>query len=227
MDQITNAFERIKVIRGVSNGNITIGQFQTIIRLHHLDKSQQAALIAMLVENGIQPVPESALPPDIPELSSAPNVPPKKEISPEVRAERFAKLLANYQEVLKEIPDLAGQYQEEIPLLKQAIAEKAADSSGKRPDLLLSRAIMVISRYRVREFRHRGWVCGTHVNKVQDYFRRKLNFIYSTQELRDLVQYCADPNAEENSRFEQILLLMLHDTPLTIVHPHPSEFLDD
>ena len=226
MDQITHALEHIKVIRGVTNGNISIGQFQTIIQRYHLDETQISILNTMLSESGIQPVPDSQIRTPISDLASAPKVPPKKEISPEVLAERFSKLLAVYEEALEETPDLAQQYQSELPLLKQAIAEEAANSMTKRPDLILTQAIMVISRYRVREYRHKGWVCGTHSSKVRDYFRRKLNFIYSTEELKALVQYCTDPSSEENAHFEQILLLMLHDTPHTIVHPRISEYLD-
>lgn len=227
MNQIANTFEHIKVIRGVSGGNITVGQIQTIMRRYHLDEAQQAILNTKLSENGIQPVAESQLPPPSPDCSSAPKTPPKKEISPEVRAERFAKLRANYQEALEEIPALARQYQQEVPLLKQAIADEAADSMTKRPDLILTQAIMVISRHRVRDYRHKGWVCGTHSSKVRDYFRRKLNFIYSTEELKALVQYCTDPNAGENAHFDQILLLMLHDMPRTIVHQSIPDYYWD
>lgn len=227
MDQIINAYERINVIRGVSSGVISIGQVQSVAQLYHLDEIQQTALATMLSENGIQPVPDHELRHPVADPPAVPSVPPKTEISPEVRAERLAKALLIYGEDLKEAPDRARQYQEELPLLKQAIVEESTDPMMKRPDVILTRAIMAISRYRVRDTRHKGWVCGTHTNRVKDFFRHKLNFIYSTEELSALVQYCTDLNTEENTRFEQILLLILHDTPQTIVHPRISQYLDN
>lgn len=227
MDQITSALERIKVIRGVTNGNISIGQVQTIVQRYHLNEAQITELNTLLSENGILPVPDSQIRTPISVPASTPKVPPKKETSSEVRTERFAKLLAVYEEALKETPVLAQKYQEEMPLLIQAIAEEAADTRIKRPDLILTQAIMVISRHRVRDYRHKGWVCGTHASKVRDYFRRKLNFIYSTEELKALVQYCTNPSSEENAHFDQILLLMLHDTPRTIVHQDIPDYYWD
>ena len=223
MDQVINAFEHIKVIRGLNNGNISLGQLQTILQRYHLDDAQQTALNALLSASGIQPLPDSQLPRPMISFTPAPKVPPKKEISPEVRAERFARLLACYQEALEEAPDLARQYQDELPLLKLAIASEAKDIGVKRPDLVLTKAIMVISRHRVRDIRHRGWVCGTHSSNVRDFFRRKLNFVCSAAEQKALIQYCTDPGAEAESHFDELLLLMLHDAPRIIVHRNLSD----
>lgn len=115
MDQIINTFERIKVIRGVSNGNISIGQVQTIAQRCHLDEAQIAELNTLLSENGILPVPDSQIRTPISAPASSPKVPPKKELSPEVRAERFAKLLAAYEEALEETPPSPGSISRSCP----------------------------------------------------------------------------------------------------------------
>lgn len=222
MNQIEQVFERIKVVLGVSGGVISIQQVQDIAGLNHLDAAQYAALTTMLSENGIHPIPDQALPQTAPVPETPPVPPQRKEPTPEERAVRFDQTLLSCLKDMAEVPARAEQYREEMPLLKQAIAQADETSKLRKPDRIISRAVMSISRHRVRDIRHKGWVCGTHSNHVRDLLRRRLHAMFSPEELTELIQYCAKANPEKNPHFDEALLVLLHLTPRTIVHPHLS-----
>ena len=226
MDQINQAFQRIQLVLGVSGGIISHRQIRDIALLNHLDEHQLSILNTMLAEHGIRPMEEDEFDQLMDAQRPAPKAPVKEEPTAEERAMRLEQVLLTCRKVLEEHPTLAVQYQEELPLLKKAIAEKAEDSRLRKSDRLITRAILSISQYRVRDIRQKGWVCGTHSNRVAERFRDILNTLLTAEEQSKLIAYCANPDQEQNDHFEEILLFLLHRVPKIIVHSHVSEYLN-
>ena len=105
---------------------------------------------------------------------------------------------------------------EELPLLQTALAEQRMKS--KMPsDRIVTRAVMDISSYRVRDIRDKGWVCGTYMMKLRQNFETFLACLFTEEELKELIQCCIEKK-ELTSHQEEILLILLHNTPKTLVH---------
>lgn len=214
MDRISQAFERIKVILGVSSGVIVQSQVETVAQIYHLDEAQQKKLAEMLEQNGI-PLSAEEYPP-APEAEPKPVK--KADPTPEERHTAFLHDLAHCRAAMSEEPQLAQQYSREIPILKAFIAEWLEDSPDRMSDWIIVKAVMELSSYRAREYRSEGWSCGTSLSHARELFRRRLCYLFCSDTLTELVHYCADPSEETNPHFEEILLLLVHRTPKTIVN---------
>lgn len=227
MDQISKAYEHIKVILGVSGGVLSMGHLQTIFRRYQLDGAQQAAVMDRLAEIGVGPMPEedSPQPQQAPVSIRSPGW--KRGYTPEQRQQHLNRVRQAYLEHTGENPGLPEQYQAEIPVLKAAVAQEAADGAQRRPEKILSRAVMRIGHYRARKYRKEGWVCGTHSSRGRELLEGWLCWLCSDEELTALVRYCEDPTGAEDSYFEELLLLLLNNTPRIIVHRRLSAEYSD
>ncbi len=132
----------------------------------------------------------------------------------------FFQLLHDNGIILEKNPNLMEQYQEEAELLKEALAEHRAKSE-RTSDWIVTRAVMEISRYRVRDIRDKGWVCGTYMSRVRERFRCWLSYLFTGEELEQLIQCCLEKK-ELSSHQEEVIFILLQNTPSTLVHPVSS-----
>lgn len=237
MDQVKMCFERIRVIRGVNYGIITNEQIRDVFMLYQLSEDQQKQVYELLQSSGIYPIPEEEANQAVyarktaqeKEIQNVPNCEKRtddeKPAYVESREERFEQVLRLCEESIKENALLIEQYQKETYILKNAIAE-CATASNRAASRCVTQAVMEVSRYRVRDIRKKGWVCGTHMSRVKSQFERWLCWLFTEDELKELIRSCSLDD-ELNPHHQKILLVLLHNTPQTLVHPGYSQYFDD
>ena len=160
VEKVLACVERIHVVKGVSGGFITNEQVDSLCSIFGLDEQQKQQVLVKLEENGIVPIAEE----DVPEKyrPAPPESPQPKEVTPEEREqiykERFTEEFEKFQRAIEDEPELARQYQRQIPVLKQALADQHGDTQSTTMEKVMA-AVLYLSRYRARPYRRRGWVC--------------------------------------------------------------------
>ena len=108
----------------------------------------------------------------------------------ENRGKRFDEKLQQCKRDIDENPGLASQYFDKLEMLKSKLAEQSA-IQNRSAIHRISKALLYISNYRVREVRKNGWVCGTYMSRVRERFERWIGCLFSETELCDLINSCA------------------------------------
>ena len=103
-----------------------------------------------------------------------------------------------------------------LSVLKSKLAELSA-IQNRIAIHRISKALLYISNYRVREVRKNGWVCGTYMSPVRERFERWIGCLFSETELFDLINSCAI-KSELNQHQLDMLTVLLHNAPKTLVH---------
>lgn len=228
MDKIRECFTHIQVIRGVNYGCITNENLRDMAIRYELDENEQKEILKMLADKGVYPIPEAEMPKV--DYKSPLTIDEINEVKPDERRvltkeEKQAILDRKFQKLcqkFKEEPEIWKQYLEELPMLQNAIVENA-EKYDKPPEKIIEYSVMEISRYRVRDIRDKGWVCGTYMLRVRKSFVKWLKFYYSKDELNELILRCKQDNLDVEELIQ--LLLLLEDTPHTLVFPRLSKYL--
>ena len=137
----------------------------------------------------------------------------------------FNTAVEKYTEETQEEPSLISKYEGEIPLLLEEIA--AYECKVERLNTAkhnIVNAVMSISDRRVADIRETGWVCGTYMRKVRMYFENWLQNTFSEEELTALVNSIKS-GKELTQKQMQMVMLFLHNTPKTLVHPRMSRIM--
>ncbi len=230
MDEVISCIERIRVIRGVNYGIITNEQIQDLFVILNLDEKQKESVLAILEKDKITPIPENEVPQKVRDL----NIPPSIKVVPqeldeqikcELRRKRFEKVLDTYRQDLKDKPLLATIYEEEIPVFRKTVTE-LNDKPSRTANRKIVRACMVISNYRVWEARKNGWVCGTYMSRVREHFEHWVQMVFCEDELAGLVDSFVSAKELTQEQVDMVMVL-LHNTPKTLVHHNISSMLDD
>lgn len=234
MDKVKSCYERIRVIRGVSYGFISYEQIQDLFDIFQLDNGQQQSVMEMLENEGCCPVREDEIPKRPFNEDSAPKNTDRLELETDAivesneqaskmrRQSYREEMLQSYLQAVKDNPALVNQYQIEENIFRNAIIEHNA-LHNKSVFKCISKAAMNISSYRVREINKNGWVCGTYMSHMRDNFERWLQCIFSEDELCEFISFCEKDN-ELDSQYREVLLLILHNIPKTLVHRYNFKF---
>lgn len=230
MDKVVSCIERIRVIRGVNYGIITNEQIQELFAFFNLDEEQKRSVYASLEKDKITPIPEDEVPQKVRDLHNPPPivvVPQEldEQSKCELRRKHFEKVLDTYSEDLKNKPNLAAIYEDEIPVFRKAITE-LNNKSSHSTNRTTVRACMVISNYRVREARKKGWVCGTYMSRVIERFEYWVQMVFGEDELAELIDCLVSAKELTQEQTDQVMVL-LHNTPKTLVHRNISSMMLD
>lgn len=230
MDKVISCIERIRVIRGVNYGIITNEQIQELFVFFNLDEEQRKSVFAVLEKDKITPIPEDEVPQKVRDLHNPPPivaVPQElnKETKSELRRQRFEKALDTYRQDLKDKPILATIYEEEIPVFRKKVTE-LNDKPSRASNSKIVRACMAISNYRVREARKNGWVCGTYMSRVRERFEHWVQMVFCEDELAELID-CLVSTKELTQEQTDKVMVLLHNTPKTLVHRYISSMMLD
>ena len=227
MDKVEACLERIRVIRGVNQGIITYKQIQSVFNLYNLDEEQKQAVFESLKKCRVSPSENDGITSPFPGTTIV-----RKEFNQngenddkdarnneqrEVnRIKRFNEKLQQCKCDIGMNPGLASQYFDELEMLKSRLAEQGAlqnMGSIRR----ISNVLLYIGNCRAQEVRKNGWVCGTYMSRVRERFEGWIRCIFSDAELSELVNSCA-AKSELNQHQLDILTVLLHNTPKTLVH---------
>lgn len=230
MDKVVSCIERIRVIRGVNYGIITDEQIQELFAFFNLDEEQKRCVYASLKKDKITPISEDEVPQKVRDLYNPPPivvVPQEldEETKSELRRKRFEKVLDTYKQDMKNKPNLAAIYEEEIPVFIKAISE-LNNKSRHSTNRTIVRACMVISNYRVREARKKGWVCGTYMSRIIEHFEHWVEMVFVEDELARLVDSIVYAKELTQEQMDMVMVL-LHNTPKTLVHRNISSMMLD
>lgn len=230
MDKVVSCIERIRIIRGVNYGVITNEQIQELFVIFNLDEEQRSSVFAILEKDKITPISEDEVPQKVRDLHNPPPIVVvqqelDEQIKFELRRQRFEKVLDTYREDLKNKPNLAAIYEEEIPIFRKAITE-TNDKSSHSANRTIVRACMVISNYRVREARKKGWVCGTYMSRVKERFEHWVQMVFCEDKLAELIECIVSEKVLTQEQTDQVMVL-LHNTPKTLVHRYISSMMPD
>ncbi len=229
MDKILSCVERIRIIRGVNHGVITNKKIQDLFIIYDLDEQQRKSVFEILEKDMIIPVSE-----EIPQKVQASNAPSQsqaehreldEQTSNVLRKERFDMMLDKYKQAIKDNPDITKRYEDEIPIFAKAIIEQN-DERSKTASRIITRAVMAISSYRGREARKRGWVCGTYMSRVRKHFECWLRDVFAEEQLSELIT-CFAEGKELTQEQEDMLRVLIHNTPKTLVNRWYFDLLDD
>ena len=230
MDKVVSCIERIRVIRGVNYGIITNEQIHELFAFFNLDEEQKKSVYVNLEKDNITPIPEDEVPQKVRELHNPPpiKVVPQEldeQSKRELHKKRFGKILEKYRHDLKEKPFLATLYEEEISMWGEALC-KLNDKPNRTTIRKIVKACMVISNYRVREARKKGWVCGTYMSSIIECFEHWVEMVFVEDELAGLVDsiVCAKELTQEQ---KDMVMVLLHNTPKTLVHRNISSMMLD
>lgn len=225
MDKVKACIERITVIKGVNYGQISNEQLQDVYILYSLSEQQQEQVNEWMRQIGICPIPESEMI-RARQAKSISYEAPKQDTPNEVTCEeRFQSARRACMEALESEDRLLAQYQEELLLLKNAIKEYSNNSTLKA-ESVITRAVMDISSYRVRDVRAKGWVCGTYMSRVRQIFRNWLCCHFAATDMAELIGCCTSTSPLTTKDVERLLVL-LHNTPRTLVHPRYSSLFEE
>lgn len=230
MDKVVSCIERIRIIRGVNYGMITNEQIHELFVFFNLDEEQRKSVFAVLEKDKITPIPEDEVPQKVRDLHNPPPivvVPQEldEQTESELRRKRFEKVLDTYRQDLKNKPNLATIYEEEIPVFRKAVTE-LNDKSGNSSNRTIVSACMVISNYRVREAIKKGWVCGTYMSRVIERFEHWVQMVFCEDELAELID-CLVSEKELTQEQTDKVMVLLRNTPKTLVHRNVSLLLDE
>ena len=227
MDKVNICLERIRVIRGVNYGIITYKQIQSVFNLYNLDEEQKRAVFESLKKSRVSPSENDGMASPFPgtaivrkeldqDVGSDDEESNKNKQREENRKKRFDEKLQQCKRDIDENPGLASQYFDELEILKSKLAELSA-IQNRSAIHRISKALLYISNYRVREVRKNGWVCGTYMSRVRERFERWIGCLFSETELCDLINSCAI-KSELNQHQLDMLTVLLHNAPKTLVH---------
>lgn len=220
MDKVNTCIERIGLARGVNGGIITNEQIQALFIRFDLDEEEKQSVEAFLEKEGIIPVAEETVPQKAENNSQA-----DKPTKAELRRKSFEIMLEKYRQDAKDDPIMPLLYKQELPILIKSAAE-LEDKSCRTAVQRIVKACMAVSEYRVREARKEGWVCGTHMSHVRDAFERWVKRAFSEDELAELIDCCV--RKKEFTQEQKVkVMVLLHNTPKTIVHRRRPFILDD
>lgn len=229
MELVKECIERIKVIKGVSNGLVSYEQIKTIIDFYDLNEEQIKALMKELDSNNIQPIPEAKFPRKEVKRRRGCDEAVRYAISKQDRERRFKKELELCLEALKKNPSLLKQYDEELLILRKYIAEygeKYEVRYEKQEEYILDLAVREIGNLRVKDIRSKGWVCGTYMARLHDRFLRWIFCTFTQEELKELINSCGK-EGELTSYQKAILFVLLHKAPEVLVHPRISKYIEE
>jgi hypothetical protein len=85
---------------------------------------------------------------------------------------------------------------------------------------------MVISNYRVREARKKGWVCGTYMSSVRESFGHWVQMVFCEDKLAELIECIVSEKVLTQEQMDEVVVL-LHNTPKTLVHRSVSLSLEE
>ena len=91
---------------------------------------------------------------------------------------------------------------------------------------MVARAVMKLSSYRVRESRKKGWICGTCTSSVRDSFTFWLYAHFTEDEMSELICSCIE-NETLSKKHQEMLLVLIHNTPSTLVLPGIIHYIDE
>lgn len=230
MDKVVSCIERIRVIRGVNYGIITNEQIQELFVFFNLNEEQKKSVYASLEKDKITPIPEDEVPQKVRDLHNPPQivvVPQEldEQSKRELHRKCFETALDSYRQNLKNKPNLAVIYKSEFPVFKKALTELNGKSSHTTYRIIV-RACMVISNYRVREARKKGWVCGTYMSRIIEHFEHWVEMVFAEDELTRLVDSIVYKKELTQEQMDMIMVL-LHNTPKTLVHRKISYMMFD
>jgi len=219
--KVSETFERIKVIKGVSNGIISAAQLEAV--LGKLNAMEKAGVLQLMEQAGVCISSEEYNPPPVRKTTPI----QKEGLCPEEIHEAFLQEIQRAKVEVAAVPELAEQYREERLLLFDYVKQYEEDflSGYRKPAWVITRAASMLSAYRVRDHRSTGWVCGTHAFKVQEVFRRKLSFYLLPEDQEGLIHYCCNSNKEVDEHMENMVFWILRNVPTTIVHPFGIRYL--
>lgn len=224
MDKALACFERIRVVKGVSGGIITNEQVDSLCSIFGLDEAEKQHVLELMARERIVPIPEDEVPE---KLRPAPKKPPEpKEMTPEewkqIYKERFSEALHRCKCAIEVEPELGKQYIKEVPVLKQALSDQYGDPRFAASHRVMS-AAMYLSKYRVRKYRKRGWVCGTYMRSVEKYFLNWVRGVFSESELEELIACCGEGRELTQHQLE-MLTVLIHKTPMIRVNLYSTDW---
>lgn len=215
MDKVNLCLERIRVIRGVSGGKISYEQIRTVFVTCDLDEEQQEQVFELIQNIGIEPYSEIDMCEPMQEETM--KQPKKRLISTNDIEEHYKNALDACLEALRNDENLFIQYQDEVQILKHFISE-ASSNSKVTPYQIVTRAVMDLSTYRVREKRKNGWICGTGSSGSRDIFVLWLSVNFKEDDISELIDCCTE-NETLSKKHQEMLLVLIHNTPSTVVLP--------
>lgn len=224
MDKVKLCFDRIQVIRGVNYGQISNEQIRNVFVAYDLDEEQQVQFFELIHNMGIHPISENEMCRPMQKVCLQQ---PEKQFVPTMQnfEERYKNALDACLESLGNDEKLIIQYQDELQLLKHSISTASSNSNAK-PYQIITRAVMEISSFRVQEIRKKGWVCGTYMSHVRNTFIRWLCFLFTEADMSELICCCTE-NETLSKKHQEMLMVILHNTPHTLVHPRYSYYFDE
>ena len=227
MDKIATCLERIRVIRGVNFGKITYSQIQNVFALYQLNEEQKRAVYESLKNSAICITQDDDASESFLETNTRkPNSEPCKVASDssEKQNKQTDEKLQLCMQDIKDNPNLVDQYKDEMIILKNLITSQNFNQkiSASR---CITIALMKISSHRVRDIREHGWVCGTYMLRVRKHFEKWIQAIFTEDELCELVNCYLEGN-DITPHQQDIIMVLLHNTPKTLVHPFSSSFLE-
>lgn len=230
MDKVVSCIERIRVVRGVNYGIITNEQIQELFAFFNLDEEQKRSIYESLEKEKITPIPEDDVPQKVCDMHNPPPivvVPQEldEQAKCELRRKRFEKALGTYRQDLIDKPILSERYEEELPIFIKMVIE-LKDKPYRAPSRKIVRACMNISNYRVRESRKSGWVCGTYMSRVRERFEHWVQMTFSEDEMVELIDFCVSSKELNQEQMDKVMVL-LHNTPKTLVHRNISSMMLD
>lgn len=230
-EKIYRSMEHLRVLAGVSQGMLTPEDMRAVVARYQLDLAQQRDLGELLHRAGLTTVSpeERAARLYVPTPLPVPDVPDEAAVRDAYEALREARLPALLAS-LEQDPDFARQTEEELSLLRASIADFSMcygpEPHGWCVARIVSRAVMDVSRDRIRELRKTGWVCGTHTNRLCRNLHRKLTKQFPEPELAALVSHCSAGAPDVDESFRELSLLLLDIAPRIHVNLRVSAIRD-
>lgn len=210
-NRVHGCINRIRIIRGVNCGQISEEQLGNLFALYRLDEQEREEVREYLSCNGIWVTAKIEHDCTSEKTPITHGEPEDTDARREAHRERYQNKLEKCLHAMADHEELVSQYGDELPLLKEAIAQYAPKRED-RPYAVISRAVMDIRAVRAREGRKGVWICGTYVNRLKDLFERWLRHHLAKEDMAELIWSCSNNDSLE-TEYEQMLLVILHNAP--------------